>query len=83
MGGQESVSGYEAQIMGEEFIQVGYAALRNPATGDFLPAVPLYIKTKDGGEAAEAGMLADFGKLMAKRIKAYRDGCRKAGVQGA
>lgn len=67
----------------EEFIQVGYTALRSPATGEFLPAVPLYIKAEDSAEAAEAGMLGDFGKLLAKRMKQYREGCRKAGVQGA
>ena len=36
----------------EEFIQIGYTALRNPATGEFLPAVPLYIKADN--DAAEA-----------------------------
>ena len=34
----------------EKFIQIGVTALRDPATGDFLPAVPLYIKAEDGAE---------------------------------
>lgn len=34
----------------EKFIQVGVTALRDPATGEFLPAVPLYIKAEDGAE---------------------------------
>lgn len=28
----------------EDFIQIGFTALRDPVTRDFLPAVPLYIK---------------------------------------
>lgn len=28
----------------EKYIQVGVTAMRDPATGEFLPAVPLYIK---------------------------------------
>ena len=30
-----------------EYIQVGSTAMRDPATGDFLPAVPLYVRAED------------------------------------
>ena len=40
--------------MGEKYIQVGITALRDPATGKFLPSVPLFIKeTDEAKEAAE------------------------------
>ena len=58
----------------EQYIQIGVTALRDPATGDFLPAVPLYIK------AEEQRLIDGIGDLLAKRIKAYMDGCNKAGV---
>ena len=45
----------------ERFIQVGVTALRDPATGDFLPAVPLYIKAEDGAEEAEEDLLRTSG----------------------
>lgn len=64
----------------EEFIQVGYTALRNPATGGFLPATPLYIKAGDGAEEAEQQLVDDIGNLLALRMKSYIDECKKAGV---
>lgn len=66
--------------MADKYIQVGFTALRDPATGDFLPAVPLYIKAEDGAEEAEEKLIADLGRLLASRIKAYKNGCKKAGV---
>ena len=47
----------------EKYIQVGVTALRDPATGEFLPAVPLYIKAEDGAEEAEEKLIEDIGKL--------------------
>lgn len=67
--------------MAEKYIQVGVTALRDPATGKFLPAVPLYIKAEEGAEEAEEKLIEDLGKLFAQRIKAYKDGCRKAGIE--
>lgn len=67
--------------MTEKYIQVGVTALRDPATGKFLPAVPLYIKAEDGAEEAEEKLIEDLGKLFAQRIKAYKDGCKVAGVE--
>ena len=67
--------------MAEKYIQVGVTALRDPATGEYLPAVPLYIKAEDGAEEAEQKLIDDLGKLLAHRIRAYKDGCRAAGVE--
>lgn len=33
--------------MADKYIQIGVTALRDHATGNFLPAVPLYIKAED------------------------------------
>ena len=63
-----------------KYIQVGVTAMRDPKTGDFLPAIPLYVKVEDVGEDAEKPMLEDFAKLMAPRMKQYKTGCKAAGV---
>ncbi len=64
----------------EKYIQVGVTALRDPATGGFLPAVPLYIKAEDGAEEAEEKLIQDIGKLMAERIRRYKAECEAAGI---
>ncbi len=64
----------------EKYIQVGVTALRDPATGDFLPAVPLYIKAEDGAEESAAGLTQDIGKLLAERMRRYMEECKAAGV---
>lgn len=65
----------------EEYIQIGYTALRDPKTGDYLPAVPLYIKADGDAGEAEQKVIGDIGNLLARRMKAYVDGCREAGVE--
>ena len=65
----------------EKYIQIGVTALRDPTTGGFLPAVPLYIKAEDGAEEAEQKVIDDIGNLLTRRLKAYMDGCKEAGVQ--
>ena len=65
----------------DEYIQIGYTALHDPATGDYLPAVPLYIKASDGAAEAEQKVIEDIGNLFAMRMKAYMDGCKEAGVE--
>ncbi len=65
----------------EEYIQIGYTALRDPKTGDYLPAVPLYIKADGDAGEAEQKVIDDIGNLLARRMKAYVDGCREAGVE--
>lgn len=64
----------------EKYIQIGVTALRDPGTGEYLPAVPLYIRAEDGAEEAEEKLIADVGKLLAHRMRAYAEGCRKAGA---
>lgn len=65
---------------GERYIQIGVTALREPGTGEFLPEVPLYVRADDLAEEAEEQLISDFAKLMALKMRGYRDGCRKAGV---
>ena len=63
--------------MGEKYIQVGITALRDPATGKFLPSVPLFIKETDEAKASEKQMIDYIGKLFAFKMKEYKDGCQK------
>jgi len=65
----------------ERFIQVGVTALRDPATGDYLPPVPLYIKAEGGAAEAEEKLIQDIGNLLAQRMKQYMDGCKAAGIE--
>lgn len=58
----------------QKFIQVGVTALRDPATGGFLPAVPLYIEATPEAEEAENTMLSDIGKVFADKMKQYVEG---------
>lgn len=58
----------------QKFIQVGVTALRDPATGGFLPAVPLYIEATPEAEEAENAMLSDIGKVFAEKMKQYVEG---------
>lgn len=62
--------------MSEKYIQVGVTALRDPATGGFLPSVPLYIKADEAAEEAEKKMINDLGKALAGMMKSYIDGCK-------
>lgn len=64
----------------EEYIQVGVTALRDPATGGYLPAVPLYIKADESAKEAHESFIEDIGHLFALQIKAYMDGCKKEGI---
>ena len=64
----------------EEYLQIGVTALRDPTTGEYLPAVPLYIRAEDNAAAEEQHLIDDIGNLLAKRIKKYMDGCREAGA---
>ena len=65
----------------EEYLQIGVTALRDPTTGEYLPAVPLYIRAEDNAAAEEQHLIDDIGNLLAKRIKKYMDGCKEAGVE--
>ena len=60
--------------------------LNHPSTSrdllrrEFLPAVPLYIEEDDSAKEAVKQVMEDIGNLLAQRMKAYKDGCREAGV---
>ena len=64
----------------QEYIQVGVTAMRDPKTGGYLPAVPLYIRADDSAKAGEKALIEDIGKLMADRIRRYQQECKKAGL---
>ena len=65
----------------ERFIQVGVTAMRDPATGEFLPAIPLYIKAEENAAEAEEIVIRNIGKLLALRMKQYMDGCKAACIE--
>ena len=55
----------------ETYIQIGVTSLRTPL-GDFLPSVPLYIKTtesieKSGLVKSEEAMLHEIARLFAEK----------------
>ncbi|MBR6030197.1 MAG: hypothetical protein IKP40_14025 [Clostridia bacterium] len=56
-----------------EFIQVGVTAMRDKATGRFMPAVPLYIEADDSARAGETELVQEIGRLFAMRLKADID----------
>lgn len=64
-----------------EFIQIGSTALRDPVTGDFLPAVPLYIRAEDR-EACEAAVIDGnvLQKELAKKFAAYKRAEKEAKI---
>ena len=62
------------------FVQVGVTALRDPVTGEFLPAVPLFIREEDAKRPemprSDGGLMAELSKKMkeyASRAAALRD----------
>ena len=67
-------------IKQDEYIQVGVTATRDPATGDFMPAVALYVKADDVARESEQALIDDIGKLFALRMKSYIEKCKQAGT---
>ncbi len=67
----------------QKFIQIGITALRDPATGDFLPAVPLYIEATENATQAESAMIKDIGRVFAERMKQYIETGGVIGKAGA
>ena len=64
-----------------EYIQVGFTALRDPATGGYLPSVPLFIEGTPEAIAGQEALTQDVARLFAHRLKAYEDGLRKEGLK--
>ena len=54
-----------------DYIQIGQTALRDPITGDFMPAVPLYVRAEDQGRVAETRN-GDLKALVAGKMAQYR-----------
>lgn len=78
----------ERSSSGEYFVQVGVTALRNPATGEFLPSVPLYIKanvddidSKTDLSRGEREICSDIAGIFADKFDQYIQGCRKEGLK--
>jgi hypothetical protein len=71
--------------MSEKYVQIGFTALRDPATGEFLPAIPLYANVNDLGGTGTSGLasaeekaLRDVGAIFASKMKRYIDGGKVA-----
>ena len=56
-----------------EFYQVGLTAMRDPKTGEILPAVPLYIEAVNGElpELPEINRM-DFAREIIRKVKAAK-----------
>lgn len=64
----------------EQYIQVGFTAARDPLTGEFLPAVPLFIEATDAAKASADKLCEDLGGLLARQMRQYIDANRRAGL---
>ena len=53
-----------------QYVQIGVTALRDPKTGAFQPAIPLYIDGNDANLDAQKRLCDDIGQLFAARMKA-------------
>lgn len=61
-------------MQAQRFIQIGQTAARDPLTGEFLPAVPIYAEATPELEQAQAATVSEIGKLFAGKMKQYIDG---------
>lgn len=71
---------------GRYFVECGLTALRDPSTGGFLPAVPLYmevskeeIEPRTGLAASEKQLQFDIGEIFADKFGQYVRANRKEG----
>ena len=62
-----------------KYIQVGVTALRDPVTGDFLPAVPLYIREDDAEKVPKAPD-RDMRAALVEKMRTYRAGLMREGL---
>lgn len=58
----------------QKYIQIGTTAARDPKTGEFLKAVPLYEEATPELQQVETAAFEDVGKLFAGKMKQYIDG---------
>ena len=59
------------------FIQVGVTAMRDPASGDFLESVPLYIRADDMEKAAVPIFDRAMAACLAEKFKEYKKAERR------
>ena len=64
----------------KRYIQVGVTALRDPATGDYLPAVPLYVKSSEASKVGTLRLSEAMKFIFADKIRQYTNGCKEAGI---
>lgn len=62
-----------------EVIEVGSFALRDQATGEFLPSVPLYIEANERAKESEAALHREIAHTMAGKFGEYIKGCELIG----
>ena len=62
-----------------EAIQIGSYAPRDPATGDFLPSVPLYIEATERAQQSEAVLHREIAHIFAGKMRQYTEGCETVG----
>ena len=64
------------------FIQIGVTAARDPLTGDYLPAVPLYIEQTDLAQKSLESLVDDFSDLeqLVAKFGRYKAETEAAGV---
>jgi hypothetical protein len=60
-----------------EYIQIGTTALRDPATGDFLPAVPMFIRKEDSAKVAALDTYP-IASVLAEKFRQYKSESKKA-----
>ena len=65
-----------------QFIQIGITAARDPITGEFLPAVPLYIRADDAQHVStpQPGIFTDLNRHLADKMRQDVEGCREEGI---
>ena len=61
-----------------EFVQVGTTAMRDPVTGDFLPAVPLYVRAEDQRKCEPPVFDGAMIRTLADKFRQYKQEERKA-----
>jgi hypothetical protein len=62
-----------AAMQKQRYIQIGVTAARDPATGEFLPAAPIFAEVTPEIEKAETAAFRDVGKIFAEKMKQYID----------
>ncbi len=68
--------------MSERYVQVGVTALRDPVTGKFLPAVPLFIREEDAKRPEMPRSDGGLMKELSAKMKEYHAGLMKLEAGG-